>query len=256
MKKVDTHVHAIPDDPNMDGYVSIMDQHNVVAALVHAMPGDGVGNEDVLRAIKTHPGRLFGSVHVDLREPVQECIDLVNEYADYGFRSIKLFPNLGFDPNDESFEPFWQVVGERKLLCQSHCGWLGNYDNWVGMRLHSLTACPFNFEIPARLHPEINFIFAHFGGGATYLQTVVLLGRLPNVFADTCRGWGVWVFRNRMPGLDEVDFGKVLYGTDTLGQEYTTDEAWWTKTLVSMGRTQEELDMYFYENGAKLLGIA
>jgi predicted TIM-barrel fold metal-dependent hydrolase len=130
-----------------------------------------------------------------------------------------------------------------------------SFGGWGPTRLDSLTACPFNFETPARLHPGIKFILAHFGGAATYLQTVVLISRMPNVFADTAPGWGVWVFRNRMGGLDEVDFGKVLYGTDTVGDGYTTNEAWWIETLMSMGRTQEELEMYFYKNGAELLGI-
>jgi len=255
MKKIDIHAHAIPSDPTMDRYVSIMDRHEVSAALVHGIPEERRDNPDVLRAVKAHPGRLFGSVHVDLRDPREECVEAVKRYAGEGFRSIKLFPNLGFDPNDEQFEPFWQVVEDLALLCFSHCGWITNGGTWARRRLSSLTATPFHFELPARRFPGIRFIFGHFGGGASYLETVTLISRLPNAFADTCPGWGRWVFEQRMPGLSGLDFRHVLFGTDNAGEEYSEYEKWWTETFLSMGRTEEDLRFYFYENAASLLGI-
>ena len=118
-----------------------------------------------------------------------------------------------------------------------------------------MTAHPAHFEAPARGHPGIKFIFAHFGGGATYLEAVVLVSRLPNAYADTCPGWGQWVFRNRMPGLAELNFEKILYGTDNAGEGYGESEKWWTEALLSMGRTEEDLNLYFYENSARILGI-
>jgi len=254
MKKIDIHIHLAKDDPSMDTYIKLMDEHDVEACLVHALMRPAGGNEAVLKAVKAHPDRLYGSVHVDLRNPVYECIDLVRQYKDEGFKCVKMFPNLGFDPNDEEYEPFWQVVEELGLMCLSHCGWLAHAQDRRERR-SSLTASPFHFEIPARRHPGINFIFAHFGGGATYLETVTLLSRLPNCYADTCRGWGVWVWEQRMPGLQGLDFRHVLFGTDTIGEKYGEHEQWWRKTLLDMGRTEEELKLYFYENNAKLLGL-
>ena len=96
---------------------------------------------------------------------------------------------------------------------------------------------------------------AHFGGAATYLETVVLTSRLPNVHADTCPGWGTWVFRVDMPGLDELNFTKIMYGTDNAGNLYGKQEKWWTDKLLSMGRTEEDIENYFYNNAARLLGL-
>lgn len=255
MKKIDIHAHATADDPQLDHYLTHMDTHDVAVALLHGVPMKQRDNEDVLRAVRAHPDRFFGSVHVDLREPVDKCVALVNQYADEGFRSIKVFPNFGFEPSDEHLEPFWQVVQDRTPICLSHCGWLRNDGVWARRRISSLTASPFHFEIPARRFPQIKFIFGHFGGGATYLETVVLISRLENCFADTCPGWGQWVFEKRLPGLSGLDVRKVLYGTDNAGPLYGDQETWWTETLLEIGWTAQGLEDYFYNNAARLFGI-
>lgn len=255
MKKIDFHMHMPPGDPTFEEYLKIMDKHDVAAALVHGVPGEGHDNPDVLRAVKAHPDRLFGSVHVDLRRPVRECIALVRRYAGEGFRSIKLFPNLGFDCNDERYEPFWAAVEDRGLMCLPHCGWLANSGYFAGKRIESLLATPLHFEVPARRHPGIRFIFAHFGGGFSYLETVTLISRLDNCFADTCPGWGKWVFAERMPGLASLDFRKIIYGTDGAGDGYTKQERWWKKTILALGKTPEDCRRHFYDNAAELLKL-
>lgn len=256
MKKIDIHMHVPPDDPLFDNYLKIMDRHEVEAALVHGSLFPGQDNEEVLRAVKAHPDRLYGSVHVDLRRPVRECIRLVRRYANEGFRSIKLFPNLGFDPNDEKFEPFWEALEKQGLLCFSHCGWLTDKGPCARQRLRSELATPFHFEVPARRFPKLRFIFAHFGGAAAYLETITLTLRLPNCFADTCPGWGQFIFAHRLPGLEALDFRKILYGTDGAGEAYSQQEYWWRETILSLGKTPEDFRRYMYDNAAELLGIA
>ena len=259
MKSLDIHIHAQANDPDMDGYVKAMDRFGVEAALVHGLPNAVAsfarGNEAVARIVRRHRGRLLGSVHVDLRRPAKENIRLVRQYAGLGFRSIKLFPNLGFDPNDEKHEPFWQAVEDAGLMALSHCGWLAPTPSQPKKRLQSLTASPFHFEVPARRHPKINFIFAHFGGGATYLETVVLLSRLPNCYADACPGWGRWVWENRMPGVQTLDRSKVLFGTDSAGARYGKDFRDWSEIMRSNGYNAADLRKYFYDNAARLLNI-
>ena len=263
MKKIDIHLHppaAGSVDLNMDEYIERMDRYDVAAGLVHGVPDDGVsgrGNDSVLRLMKAHPRRLFGSAFVDLLSPLDECIAEVRRRADEGFVCVKLFPNYGYDPNDEAFEPFWQVVEDLGLMCLSHCGWLVHRPETAAVRKQSLTATPLHFEVPARRHEGINFIFAHFGGGASYLETVTLLSRLPNCYADTCPGWGKWVWEQRMPGLGGLDFSHVLYGTDNMSdpEGYAKDEYWWTKTFTSMSRTEADVERFFYRNAAGLLGI-
>ena len=110
MMKIDIHIHPKPDsDPALDDYVRIMDEHDVAAALVHGAPTDLLGasvespssNEAVLAACVKHPDRLYGSCHIDLREAPERNIRKVKHYGAAGFKCVKMFPNLGFDPNDE-----------------------------------------------------------------------------------------------------------------------------------------------------------
>ena len=267
MVKIDIHIHPKPDsDPGLDDYIRIMDAHDVAAALVHATPADLFGdgdsspssneNEAVLVACQRHPGRLYGSCHVDLREPPERNINKVRRYAEAGFKCVKMFPNLGFDPNDEIHEPVWEAIETHGLACLPHCGYVAYGVDTGRMRVSSLTASPFHFEVPARRHPGIDFIFAHFGGGATYLETVTLCERLDNCFADCCRGWGRWVWEHRMPGLEDFPMEKFLYGTDNMGESYSENEMWWTQLLTSMGRTPEELELFFYGNAARILEIS
>lgn len=266
MRKIDIHLHANPaGGPHMEDYLRLMDEHQVEAGLLHAYPGylwssgshSGQEDEAVLEACQAHPGRFFGSLYLDLREGRERNIAKVRHYAQAGFKCVKMFPNLGFDPNDEIHEPLWQVIEDLGLACLSHCGWLQPSEANPAMRLSTLTASPFHFEVPARRHPGINFIFAHFGGGATYLETITLCERLPNCFADCTPGWGRWVWAHHMPGLEDFPMDHFLYGTDNCGAGgYEEDERWWTELLSGMGRTQEEISLFFYGNAARILGLA
>jgi len=115
---------------------------------------------------------------------------------------------------------------------------------------------PLSLQVPARRHPGINFVFAHFGGGATYLETITLCERVGNCFADCCRGRGQWVWEHRMPGLEDFPTDKFLYGTDNMGERYLDDETLWTELVTDMDQAPEELEMFFDGNAARMLGIA
>lgn len=253
MKKIDIHLHPLQNDPMLDKYVEQMDKGDVTAGLVHGFRAEYGSNENVRKVVERHKGRLFGSVYLDFRKPVADVIAEMKDYAAAGFKSIKLFPNYGYHPSDPQFDPIWDKVEELGLMCLSHCGWLGDRVNPL-RDVDQLTARPFCFERAARNHQSVNFVMAHFGGGAYYLETCVLTLRLANFFADTCPGWGRWVFDNRLPGLTSLDFSKILYGTDN-AWDYVKDEETWTVIHKSMGRSPEDLERYFFKNAARLLKL-
>ena len=261
MKVIDIHVHyhaGKDGEPNIgnEKYLKAMDKFDVEAALLLSVSYED--NESIARVIKMHPDRFFGAGFIDLREPGFKNIERVKKYVEYGFKFIKMFPNYGFDPNDEKHEQFWQAVEDNGLGCMAHCGWLNPRKDKTAVSC--LTATPYHFEIPARRHPGVNFIFAHFGGAAAYLETVVLISRLKNTFGDVTPGWGKWVFEQRMPGLTGLDFTHVMYGTDNKNElsgqySYGEDIKWWTETLQSRGCNEKEISDFFYNNAARLLGI-
>ena len=252
-------MHVPEDDPTMDRYVAIMDRHGVEAALVHGMPPSWraeQGNAGLASAVTRHKGRLYGSCNIDLRCPPPKCIRLLRKFAGIGFKCVKLFPNVGFDPSDKKHEPFWRAVEDAGMAVLSHCGWISPCPMAPREPLSTLTASPYHFEVPARMHPGINFIFAHFGGGSSYLETVTLISRLPNCYADTCPGWGKWVWEQNMPGLKGVSPSKILYGTDGAGETYTQQYGFWKKTLRPYGFKAEDFDAYFYGNALRVLRLA
>ena len=155
IKKIDIHLHPQPADPGLDKYLKLMDKYNVTHGLVHGLMDTGwddmgykdyEANNDVVRAVKAHKDRFFGTVCVNFNDGVQKVKDQINKFGDLGLVGIKLFPNVGFDPNDDQWEPIWQEAEKRKMIVFSHCGWLLPNSKNPQMRIGSiLGGSPFHF---------------------------------------------------------------------------------------------------------------
>ena len=265
MKVIDIHCHCSTNFKKMDRFIDEMDRNNVERALIHACPlHEGYAdNETVAKACDRHKERLIGSMHIDLRESLENCIQELEKYSELGFRSIKMFSNIGFNPSDDVYEPFWEKVEELGLMCLPHLGVLGATIDKKAFN-STLMASPLHYEVPARRHPDINFVFAHFGGDCYYLHTITLITRFPNCYADTCGSSGPWIFENKMPGLGSVSLDKVLYGTDkpkflpdqdVLVETYEANIKWWANLHIATGHTDKDLQNYFYNNAARVLGL-
>lgn len=63
---------------------------------------------------------IFPFVNADPRRP--NLLDLVKEYIEvHGFTGIKLYPSLGFYPDDERLSPIYDYANEKKLPITAHC---------------------------------------------------------------------------------------------------------------------------------------
>jgi len=121
-RKIDIHIHPQPgSDPTLDDYVRIMDAHDVAAALVHATPEHvwethGESSDDaVLAACEKHPGRLFGSCYIDLRQSSSRSISKIERYAAHGFKCVA---ELGREASD--VQP--RSVRKRLAACRGSKG--------------------------------------------------------------------------------------------------------------------------------------
>ena len=63
-------------------------------------PLAGVGNAEVAAAVAAHPDRLIGSFHANPLDP--GAVAAVAQYADKGFKAVKLFPGEGWDADEAS----------------------------------------------------------------------------------------------------------------------------------------------------------
>lgn len=74
-----------------------------------------------LRALKlAFPDQILPFIGTDPRRP--QVLDLVKKYIiDYGFAGIKMYPSLGFFPNDERLYPVYEWAQENEIPITSHC---------------------------------------------------------------------------------------------------------------------------------------
>ena len=265
MEYIDIHVHVCSEDPYLDRHVKAAEECGVRLLLCHAVPEEprigGLGdNRAVLEAVRRHPGVVVGSLCLDLRLPVEKNLDTLRRYADAGFRCVKLFPNLGFDPSDARFDPVWEEMENRRMLCLSHCGYLAPAPDAPRFPFSSLTATPLHYERPARVFPGINFIMAHFGGMPNYLETIMLCTRLENFYADCTPGQGRWIWQMRLPGIESMPFERFLWGTDMVVADDPAGRIrsaidFWNRLFDEMGIGEKERRLFFHDNSARLLGF-
>mgnify|MGYP001026996281 CR=1 FL=1 len=260
MRLVDIHVHLRIEDPLMDRHVEIAQEKGISALLVHGAPNDicpPLGdNEHILAAMNKHPRYVLGSMHVDLRNDSSQTIETIRRYAGEGFRCVKMYPNLGFDPADPAHDPVWEAIEEHGLMCLPHCGYISISPIYPKLSLTSLTASPFHFERAARMFPGIQFVMAHFGGAATYLETLVLCMRLANFHADCTPGQGMWVWKRHLPGIEDMPFDHFLWGTDEGPEAIDESLAFWNDTFDTMDIGQADRERFFGGNAATLLRLS
>ena len=247
-KIIDIHNHVARGD---DGsrLIELMDAAHIEVTLVLELPILG-GTADVMPAVRKYPDRLVGGVFCDPRDG-KAAIDRVKHYYDEGYRVVKLFPNLGYYPDDETFRPFFDAIAERKMAVLSHCGWLGfSGENVCRETWASYRATPGRFEKVIRLYPEITFIMAHMGGITGVLETVMLTTRTANTFTDCSPGQGRWALEATGNIAASVPPEKLMWGADCYSQPDLLPE--YRRLLVELGYGPH-LEKIFYANARKVL---
>ncbi len=206
-KLTDVHNHLAADDPQGDKLVALMDSLNIETTLVLGL--DYANNPLVLDAVNKHPGRLIGGVFADPRD--RNAIHDIRHYHAQGFRIVKLFPNLGYYPDDDQFRPFWDEVSRLQMGVLTHCGFL-LASKGVSAAYYSH---PGRFEKLLRTYPETPFIFAHMGGIDGFLEAIMFTTRLANAYTDFSPGQGMWVLSVAPAMVATIPAGKLIWGSDT-----------------------------------------
>lgn len=205
---IDIHNHVAKDDPGGDKLIALMDSLNISHTVVL---GNCKGvNQHAVQAIEKHPDRFIGGVCVDPRDG-DSAIDLVKAHHAQGWRIVKLFPNMGYFPDDEALRPFFDMVAELKMGVLSHCGWL---DPRAGVSA-AYYSNPGRFEKLVRTYTQTPFIFAHMGGIDGFLQAIMLTTRTPNAYVDCSPGQGAWVLTHAGQMVASIPPHKLMWGADS-----------------------------------------
>ena len=212
----DAHNHLRADDFDGSRMIESQNKFGIETTVVMGLPFDGEKvirkiNEQVIRAQQKYPGRLIGGIYCDPRNVKKAIATAKHGYAE-GLRLVKLFPNMGYFPDDDKVRPFFDKVAELKMGVLSHCGWLWPKNP---LPIAAYYSHPGRFEKLLRIYPETPFIFAHMGGIAGFLEAIMLTTRTPNAYVDGSPGQGLWVLETTGPIGGSVPPAKLLYGADS-----------------------------------------
>lgn len=252
---VDFHLHLVGGvDKMVADHLKLMDDAGVDVTVLQAIDAveggwDTHGNDEVLRVVRQHVGRFVGGIYVDPRD--KDWRETIDRYHGEGFGCIKMWPPVGYYPDDEQFLPVFEHINEVKLPVLLHAGLTAD-----GATTASKYADPMRMEGLIRRFPDIRFILAHWGGLGTFHQAWAIASWNPTVYLDTsAKGWG-WpgvAHFNMLAPLYPLDFGRVVWGTDNLDAP-GRDMAFCRQFLKDIGK-EEFADRVFGETAKALLGL-
>ena len=236
---IDFHNHIwLPGDPHGDVLVRAMDKCGIERTLLHACPlavwsftGD---NDDIVRAVKRHPDRLMGTMHLDFRDGADACREQIRRYAGEGLCGAKMFPGLGFYPDAPASFPIYEALLEHRLFAAFHLGSLEASDV-KPTPMSTRFALPFTLELPATTFPGLRFVCCHMGGNPGYEQTLCLIRYHPNVWADLAPGHGIEAFRFMGKLIEIVAWDKLLWGTDDDSRQWPVQFDFWRRHAEENG---------------------
>ena len=220
---IDSHLHSFLKEGHERQLLANMDAAGVERSILLPLPpvefrgACCVGNKECFETAQRHPDRFSPGVYADPRD--DKALDEVRKYAQLGAVVVKLFPPVGFYPDDPVCMNIYETIAELKMPVLSHTG-ATNMTYWRGKPRTSLCthwADPIRFDGLSRKFPEITWILAHMGipwcHNAWYVASVN-----PNVYLDISGG-RIWLAP--LPGLREslgdsfaIDFSRVLWGSD------------------------------------------
>ncbi len=212
---IDVHNHLHGDDSDASKLLALMDECNIEKTLIMGGPSNfDFRNEALVKACHRHPDRLVGGAFYDPRDG-KKAIDALAHFNTEGMRIVKLFPNFGYYPDEDSVRPFFEKVAELGMGVLSHCGWLAPQP---GMEVAAYYAHPGRFEKIIRVFPDTIFIMAHMGGIAGFLESVMLSTRTPNTYIDCSPGQGLWALECGGAIAGSIPSDKLMWGSDCYDQ--------------------------------------
>jgi len=81
-----------------------------------------VSNKYIYELSEKYPNIFIPIISVNPRR--KDAIDKLAEYAELGVRFVKWLPNaMGFSPDDESFQSYYETMAKYKMILLSHTGY-------------------------------------------------------------------------------------------------------------------------------------
>jgi predicted TIM-barrel fold metal-dependent hydrolase len=267
---IDFHYHLADRPSAVEDLLRDMDTSGVEKTLLMGLAGNAywdlmkcgfASNDSVWQAVKAHPDRLLGNLYVDPRD--SSALDTFERYMDLGFRAVKMFPPVGFDPSDERFFLLYEAIERRGVPVLAHSGQtnigLVSNDPKIRAATDSRFAHPMNFDRISRLFPGVPWVLAH--SGYPYLVDAWSVAHAnKNVYLDIA-GSGPWtdgipLVYNAIGGQNyiPIDFARVVWGSDNCLPQ-AEHIAQMSTYMRQIGAGSEQRKLIFGENARKLLKL-
>ena len=220
---IDSHLHSFLKEGHEQEMLANMDAAGVERSILLPMPpvefrgACCMGNKECFEMAQRHPNRFAPGVYADPRD--SNATGEVKKYAQLGAVVVKLFPPVGFYPDDPLCMNLYETIAKLRIPVLSHTG-ATSMTYWQGKPRASLCthwADPIRFDGLSRKFPEITWILAHMGmpwcHNAWYVASVN-----SNVYLDIAGG-RVWLaplpsLRESLGESFEIDFDRVIWGSD------------------------------------------
>ncbi len=221
----------------------------------------GGGNDRLANIIKGHKDKFIGFAHHDpcLDGAAEELQRAIEELGLSGFKAFGPLMTTSFD--DPKLKPLWRYLADHRLPTLIHFGVQGGPGGIVDHPCIN----PLSLSRIVQEYVDIPFILPHFGAG--YWQELLHLAwSSPNVHVDTSgsNDWVRWMpYSLTLKDLfakafDTIGTKRVVFGSDALWFPRGFPSVYLTEQLTicdELGLTQEEKDLVFHNNAARVLGI-
>lgn len=181
----------------------------IVFGLQANASGINVPNDYVAEYIAEFPDKVAGYCSVDPTDPGAR-LEIDRSYHELGLKGLKLGPIYQHvHPHDKRFYPLYQRCNELGMPLLFHQG--STTPRTAPLRVSS----PLLIEDIAIEFPKLKIQIAHMGH-PWYTETIQVLRKQPNVFADISSLWPrPWQFYNAMILAQEYGVtDQIVYGTD------------------------------------------
>jgi len=220
---IDAHIHLFLRENEEQNMIAAMDDAGIERSLLLPLPrlrfrdACTAGNEEVCDLARRHPDRFSFGVFADPRD--DHAVDTIRRFVGLGAKVFKLFPPIGFYPDDPACMEVYETLAELKIPVLSHTGAtsMTYWDDKPRSSLSSQWADPIRFDGLSRKFPEITWILAHMGMPWSLNAWFVSFANA-NVYLDIAGGKGwmpivPYLWRGT-GGVFSIDFNRVIWGSD------------------------------------------
>jgi predicted TIM-barrel fold metal-dependent hydrolase len=169
-------------------------------------------NDEVLRAVRAFPDRVFGFVYLNPKHRQASLDELNRCVRDGPMVGVKLWVALRCD--DARLDPLVARATELQAPILQHC-WLKITGNLPG------ESTPMDLAALAKRHPRASFICSHTGG--EWARGIRAIRPHPHILAEICGGdptAGITEMAVRELGAE-----RVLFGSDAGGRSFASQLA-------------------------------